>query len=149
MIEILYIFTVIYAISVLIVFIYQYKMLNSLKGRDDPHKIISILWAWSSEDELIKYDNNLMNNQPLMKNDKIPHLHLFNPLILFSLIILIMYQVQSKSKKNSSQRVCVFSPSCSNYAIGMLRRYSFFYSYKKIQIRLRRCDGRKNSIDFN
>jgi hypothetical protein len=47
-----------------------------------------------------------------------------------------IYQLFTKNKKHK----CLHYPSCSNYAILALEKYSFIIAVKKIILRLRNCN---------
>lgn len=44
--------------------------------------------------------------------------------------------------------ICLFEPSCSSYAIGMLRRYPVWIALPQIIRRLRECNGMRTGIDL-
>lgn len=44
--------------------------------------------------------------------------------------------------------ICNFTPSCSSYAIGMLRRHSAWVAFPHVVRRLRQCNGLTTGVDL-
>lgn len=143
-----------YMMMILVVYFYGNRQLKKLNDQSNSHRVISILWAWSDYDNITTKYPHLISDDGLLKHPKKKNLNSYSLFNLIAILLIIIYQVRSlfnfyKSKKNlHANRMCIYSPSCSNYAIGILHRYNFFKSIKMINSRLRRCNGRENSIDF-
>jgi uncharacterized protein len=59
------------------------------------------------------------------------------------LIIKLVHKYQ-KSKGSNHIPSCIFTPSCSDYAILALEKYNIFKALRLIKTRIYKCDSAKN-----
>jgi putative component of membrane protein insertase Oxa1/YidC/SpoIIIJ protein YidD len=74
----------------------------------------------------------------------------FSFLVLLSLkdIAIICIKIYQHYASEHTRRKCVCMPSCSVYALMVLRKYSFFKAVRLIIKRLERCSGPVCFIDY-
>ena len=60
-------------------------------------------------------------------------------------LVLLYQRVRPATR---SRRECVFWPNCSNYAIGVLRRYPVVKAIRMIRDRVKRCTGVTAGVDL-
>lgn len=147
--SILFLLTI-YLLILLIVLSYSKKrMTKSIKkGLSNSHLVVSTLWAWSSIPRIINFDPSLKDDQHLINQSKLHCYWIYNPFNLFGIFLIILYQIWPRGKSSTRKRRCIYTPSCSHYAIGVLRRYSVLYAIPKIQERLNACNGKTYTYSF-
>lgn len=81
----------------------------------------------------------IKESQDETANDSTPlHEDVTNELKLFAFLALRFYQLVISTQDRPS---CMFTPSCSQYAMAAIRKYGFFRGVLMAADRLQRCNG--------
>jgi putative component of membrane protein insertase Oxa1/YidC/SpoIIIJ protein YidD len=97
----------------------------------------SIAWAWASGNDVCVEAGTLAECAVAVSQHREPRPILFNwPWSNLFILLIVFYQY---SNQFPGVQVCVMTPNCSNYAIGMLRRYGLFYAGVTTWVRVRSC----------
>ena len=139
-----------YVAILIVVFLYRLKKLKKYKKSNvsSEHETVSILWAWSSISDIVSFNQSLAKNEQLMRQDTLSDWRLFHPLNLLGIFAIILYQLYPRRHRTINYKRCIYTPNCSNYAIGVLRRYSVIDAVPRIIDRLKSCDGRNHTYRF-
>jgi len=108
----------------------------------------SILWAWGDPNQTADFALS-MEKYILLKYVQHPEPRIFdNMSFLSNALIAAILLYQRFLRVTTGHRQCVFWPNCSNYAIGMLRRHSVKYVFRKTILRIKQCDGSQNGFNI-
>ena len=129
-----------------------YKQIRYTKGiksgGKSSNETLSIMWAWSSVANIIDFNPSLAKNDQLMIVANKHTNYLYSPLNLVAIFLIILYQLFPRGKFTGNYKQCIYTPNCSNYAIGILRRYTLPEAIPLIKERFQSCDGRGEHIEF-
>ena len=104
---------------------------------------VSFAWAWGTHDQLV---DSLTNQGLDVPKTKPPKSIWFNSPIRNTAIAAIIYYQRQNQIPN--YKICKSTPNCSNYGIGVLRRYNLFKAMLLIKRRIFRCGKEKGSLDI-
>lgn len=101
---------------------------------------------------LVIFSNKLldmMNDKPGLFGVILITISFFMVLAVFSKRILIgLVHIYQRNAPESRRRMCLFKPTCSEYAILALNKYGSVRGTLKTINRFRRCKGSKYRIDY-
>ena len=140
-----------YALPLFLVLEVKRRRLQRYAGASNVpyHEAISALWAWSTVADIIEYDTSLGGNEQLIQLGAISTNHLYRPCNLVAVLFVLLYQGWPREASfPPGYRLCIFTPNCSNFAIGILRRYPFLQAIDRIHRRVRSCNGQSRSVQF-
>jgi putative component of membrane protein insertase Oxa1/YidC/SpoIIIJ protein YidD len=106
---------------------------------------LSFVWAWNDPAELSHYLGNT-GTAPTVLGVAAQKPYQLSLAKLFAVAGILIYQSCPRSLLGC--RPCRLTPNCSNYAIGLLRRYGMITAWKLSRARIDQCDGFRGGIDF-
>ena len=97
----------------------------------------ALQWAWADSNKDCLVDEVEESFLPTITDQKEPkHALKTAPWNNLAILAILIYQLGSR---DPSYNCCVMKPNCSNYAIGMLRRYGLIYASIQTAKRVKIC----------
>ena len=125
--------------------IHTFIFLYSVIGLNFLIFCLSHFWAVISS----KNCSFLTNDNPVASCIDVTMISFFITLLIFSKRILIgLVRVYQRYAPETRRRMCLFKPTCSEYAILALNKYGSIRGTIKTIDRLKRCKGGKYHIDY-
>lgn len=125
--------------------IHTFIFLYSVIGLNFLIFCLSLFWTVISS----KNCSFLTSDNPVASCIVVTMISLFITLLIFSKRILIgLVHVYQRYAPEARRRMCLFKPTCSEYAILALNKYGSIRGTIKTIDRLKRCKGGKYHIDY-
>ena len=107
----------------------------------DDRKALSLCWAWCSPSEIKSlagyWGEHRFHNMANMERNSFNRL--INPVVVFSILMILFYQLLLRPTGLFGLGRCKATPNCSNFAIGCFLRFNWLLALSKVIIRIDCC----------